>query len=551
LNFGHIFLNYYLSSNGSTWNIASGVSFGNISVNTWIHVALVRNGSTFTPYLNGVAGTTSTSASAIYTNTSPTIIGAAVNPTVNSPFTGYISNLRIVNGTAVYTATFTPPTSPLTAIANTSLLTCQSPTFIDNSTNNFTITAAGDSKPTIQNPFGFTSATTNGYTPSTIGGSGYFDGTGDNLITPNNSALALGAGDFTVEANFYLTTSNTAQCILDFRTAAGSSTGFFLGIVDSGKIQVWNGGSAILSNAIVTTGRWYHLAIVRKSTTLTAYLDGVAVATNTSSSTNFTDNRCSIGSSPVDADVKITGYLSDVRVVKGTAVYISNFVPPTQPLTAVQNTVLLTNMTSAGIYDAAMMNNMETVADAKLSTAVSKFGGSSMSFDGTGDYLILPAGQTGAFNTGNFTIEFWFYATTVAIANQAFIAQRTGDTVAVIGWSIRLGTSTFAADISNGSTNYTLTHQTAVSANSWNHGALVRSGTSITLYLNGVANSSPQTVASNYILNGSGSTIYIGYASSGSVISSFNGYMDDLRITKGYARYTSNFTPPTSAFQLF
>ncbi len=208
-------------------------------------------------------------------------------------------------------------------------------------------------------------------------------------------------------------------------------------------------------------------------------------------------------------------------------------------------------MTSAGIYDAAMMNNIETVGDAKLSTAISKFGGSSMSFDGTGDYLILPAGQTGAFNTGNFTIEFWFYATTVAIANQAFIAQRTGDTVAVIGWSIRLGTSTFAADISNGSTNYTLTHQTAVSANSWNHGALVRSGTSITLYLNGVANSSPQTVASNYILNGSGSTIYIGYASSGSVISSFNGYMDDLRITKGYARYTSNFTPPTSAFQLF
>jgi hypothetical protein len=51
-------LNYYLSSNGTTWNLASGVAFGNIAANTWYHIALVRNGSTVTPYINGVAGTT-------------------------------------------------------------------------------------------------------------------------------------------------------------------------------------------------------------------------------------------------------------------------------------------------------------------------------------------------------------------------------------------------------------------------------------------------------------------------------------------------------------
>jgi hypothetical protein len=61
-----------------------------------------------------------------------------------SPWTGYISNLRVVNGTAVYTSTFTPSTTPLTAISGTSILTCQSSTIIDKSTNNFTITRNGD-----------------------------------------------------------------------------------------------------------------------------------------------------------------------------------------------------------------------------------------------------------------------------------------------------------------------------------------------------------------------------------------------------------------------
>ncbi|NBQ98138.1 MAG: LamG domain-containing protein [Microbacteriaceae bacterium] len=125
---------YYLSGNGSTWSIASGVSMGaSAGLNTWQHIALVRSGSTFTPYVNGVAGTTTTSSASIFDGNKVFSIGA--DDAAAQFVIGYISNTRVVKGTAVYTSNFTPPTAPLTAISGTSLLTCQSNRFVDNSTN--------------------------------------------------------------------------------------------------------------------------------------------------------------------------------------------------------------------------------------------------------------------------------------------------------------------------------------------------------------------------------------------------------------------------------
>jgi len=104
-------LSYYLSSNGTSWNIAQQILMGNISATTWTHVALVRNGSVFTPYINGVAGNTTTSAATLTTSTLPLIIGATGAGT--SPFNGYIDDLRITKGYARYTSNFSPPTAAL------------------------------------------------------------------------------------------------------------------------------------------------------------------------------------------------------------------------------------------------------------------------------------------------------------------------------------------------------------------------------------------------------------------------------------------------------
>jgi len=116
-----------------------------ITDGTWHHVAWVRNGSgtnNNTVYVDGRAVLQFTNTTTLNGNAQPLYIGEAVSAG-GSRFTGSISNLRFVKGTAVYTSDFNTLSVPLTAIANTALLTCQSDTFIDNSTNAFTITNNG------------------------------------------------------------------------------------------------------------------------------------------------------------------------------------------------------------------------------------------------------------------------------------------------------------------------------------------------------------------------------------------------------------------------
>ena len=141
------------STDGSSWAVV--LTGPTISLNTWYHFALVRNGSTFTLYVNGVSVASTTNASALYAGSTYAVMIGKGNYTISN-FTGYISNLRYVVGTAVYTGAFTPPTSPLAAVQSasgayiqaitgtqTSLLTCNAPTIIDGSTNAFTITNNG------------------------------------------------------------------------------------------------------------------------------------------------------------------------------------------------------------------------------------------------------------------------------------------------------------------------------------------------------------------------------------------------------------------------
>lgn len=125
---------------------------GSATVGVWQHVAVTRSGTSMRIFVNGTqVGTTQTISTAYNLGTTSTTIGSQG---ANYYLNGYISNLRVVKGTAVYTANFTPSTTPLTAIANTSLLTCQSSTIIDNGPNAFTITVTGDTNVFAFNPFG-------------------------------------------------------------------------------------------------------------------------------------------------------------------------------------------------------------------------------------------------------------------------------------------------------------------------------------------------------------------------------------------------------------
>jgi hypothetical protein len=129
----------YLSSNGTTWGISSGQLIGAITPFQWYHVAITRSGNTFYTFLNGVQGSTFTSSSSIYQSANSFAMGRAGGNYSNCS----LSNVRVVVGTALYTSNFTIPTSNLTAITNTKLLTLQNATIVDNSTNALTFTNTG------------------------------------------------------------------------------------------------------------------------------------------------------------------------------------------------------------------------------------------------------------------------------------------------------------------------------------------------------------------------------------------------------------------------
>ena len=120
--------------------VSQNINYTLPAANQWYHVAAVRNGTTTSLYVDGVSrGTPVTpGANSITSSTANWTISRASTEF----FQGYISNLRIVKGTALYTAGFTPPTSPLSVVSGTSILTCQSRTIVDNSLNSFQLTRA-------------------------------------------------------------------------------------------------------------------------------------------------------------------------------------------------------------------------------------------------------------------------------------------------------------------------------------------------------------------------------------------------------------------------
>ena len=96
-------LTFYSSSNGSSWDIASAYSFGHsLTLNVWQHIVLTRNGNEITAYLNGVRGNTITTSASLVDNAHPLGIGGDPGNADSSSMTGYISNLRICKGHAVY-----------------------------------------------------------------------------------------------------------------------------------------------------------------------------------------------------------------------------------------------------------------------------------------------------------------------------------------------------------------------------------------------------------------------------------------------------------------
>jgi hypothetical protein len=533
--------------NGSSWQAVSSTTTPTVGV--WYHILGVKDNTTLRFYVNGVQENTATFSGTPVTT--GTFYVASNNNTEN--LEGYVSNLRLITGAsnAVFPyaglttgAAFTPQTTPLTAVSSTQLLTCQTNRFVDNSTNAFALTAV--SVPSVQafGPF----APALQWTPTVVGGSGYFDGTGDYLLTPSTTTLALGTSDFTYETWFYPTATGGSKPIAYNYTGSG------------GFVVYWTAGNAVqlllaapsawavnFTSAAMPLNAWMHIAVVRSGTTVYFFINGVLLSTTTgvSGSMGTVALQSGTGGDPTGGEIISASYISGTRLVKGTALYTAAFTPPTTPPTAVANTSLLLNYTNAGIYDGKMANNLETVGNAQVSTSPVKYGSGSMYFNGSTSYLTRPYSPLFALGNGNFTIECWINTTQNGGANVPSVVGRwSGGN----SWDLRhsasdnSGKPTFAYN--DGSSNFNvLSTGSTVYDGQWHHLAAVRNNNIITLYVDGI-NVGTSTFTGT-IAAATSTPLTVGSTSGGGIY--YTGYIDDLRITVGVARYFTNFTPPQQA----
>ena len=496
-----------------------------ISLNTWAHVAVVRNAGTVTIYLNGVAG----SGSSISNGTNsgnPTVIGNELGSAGNY-FQGYISNFRIINGTALYTSTFTPSTTPLTTVSNTVLLTAATNRIQDTSTASNAITVAGSLSVQRFSPFAATQTTV--YSTGTYSGSVYFNGSTDYL---SFSGITFGTNAYTIEFWFYSTSFSTYWGTL----STGNVNALSVRIINTTTIAVDQFGVSA-SNFTVPTmnpNTWNHVVAVRNlSNATTIFLNGIRSSSGAvTMSNNYSGSTNNVG---LVSSNYFPGYISNMRAINGASIYDptqTTITVPTQPLTAVTSTSLLLLGSNAGIVDTTMQNTLITVGSAQISTSIVKYGSSSMKFNGSTDYLTIPTTPNLYIGTGTYTVEAWIYMNNTT-GNQMLFTFGNNN-----GYFFASGIPTYTVF---SVANYTL-GSTAVSATTWTHVAFVRNGTTLTCYLNGVSvgtySPSSESVGS------SSANSYVSFYQGSNY---FNGYIDDLRITKGVARYTATFTPPTSA----
>jgi len=506
------------------------IASGPINDNQWYHVAVTRSGSTFTLYINGVsAGTYTSTGSATGTGNKSIQIGG--NTAGDSDFHGYIADVNVINGTAIYTSNFAPPTDPLAADTNTKFSFGNLPYFKDQSTSDHSLTVSSGILIKPFSPYDYP-----GYTATSNGGSVYFPGGGAASFTPSDASFGFGTGDYTIEGWFNFDdngafTGGDGSTILSTLNSL-SGVGAHLWVA-SNVIRFYNASADRIVSSAVSVKEWHHIALVRSSGNTKLYIDGNQTGSTYADSNDYgTTAPFSIGSYHVNGAVgsvtkNMIGYVSDLKVTKGQAIYTSSFTPPTAPLSS-SGAGLHIKGTDASIIDKSQTSNINLIGNASGSTTQVKFSNSkSIYFDGNGDY-ITAAASSSILGDGDFTVETWIYANSIDSAYRCICSQGSG------GTSFRMFLNGTTIQVWRGASQM-INYENSTVGNTWYHIAY----SDDTLYVNGQSVTTIPTPGFDHTLT----SIDIGGNDNGSI----NGYMADFRITKGLARYTANFTPRTSS----
>lgn len=301
----------YMSSNGSSWDVANAVNLGTITAGRWYHVAIYRIGTAIYGSINGTIVTINASTTAtLIVNSSNHYIGTDVDGST-SPFAGYISDLRVVIGDSVYTAVSAPtPTAPLTAIANTRLLLkFTNASVVDATTrNNFETVNTARLRTDIRK-FGLSAL--------------FFDG-GSFLKTSNvNNNLIEGTGDFTIEAWIYPTAITGDRVITASYLTWSTSVNFYLAVrAGTPNILIFRAGDSIPitlgGNTGISLSTWTHVAVSRVSGVTRLFVGGVLQTSTHTGSVNVFATKTNVVGVGANAQTVataeiFTGYIDELR----------------------------------------------------------------------------------------------------------------------------------------------------------------------------------------------------------------------------------------------
>jgi hypothetical protein len=551
-------LEFYCSSNGATWNVVSALSMGTVAAAGWYHFAVNRTGSVYRTYLNGAFVATATNAGVILEDAASLYIGSDRGTTGYG--NQYLDDLRITKGYGRYPASCALPTAAFldTPQPATDSLYGQVPLLLHgegtNGSTTFTDSSGSPRTPTV------TAGPVISTAQAKFGGSSIlFNGSGG-LAYATTPDFTLGS-NFAFEAWVYLTAAETVdRCIYDNGALAIYTSG--AATAENGKLVVrsglWTGGASTGSaGTAIPLNRWVHIAVYLAGSTWLGFMDG-----NQQWGMQYVNGgqassaALAIGSA-IGGGAPMNGYVDSLRITQGSArnTVVSNQITlPIDPYPDLGGDVSY-NKVSVLLHGEGV-NGTNTFTDSSLfplaaptligtptiSTTQYKGGLASMSFNGTSQALSFANDAALNLATGDFTIELWFYQGSQATA-QTLISKDHVSGTTFPSYSINTTTTgQLTGSVGTGTNaSYGQTISSAASAvalNAWNHAAFVRAGTALSLFLNGVLTvSATQTGTPT---DGGGAMI----VARDGLSAWFNGYIDEVRITKGLARYGStSFVP--------